>query len=430
MATTMVAATRQPFAPINGSRLQNMTSLKNRQNGMLNPLPQHTFLIHLALASPTKRKAAAFDNDDSENVDPILFLSPKKFKTGFTSSSANDVSKPVNYFLTKAPLSPSPNEFANPLKPVTSPLRRPILPARSPAPRLNTTWTSTSKSSPLSAPAGRSPTRKRIGLLNRRRTNSPYTRVDPPKFPLSSSSTSNTSNSLGFSIDAALSGTIPSYKPRTTAIAAAETDLSSIPLLHTSAPRDGWFFEIHEDTEDELATNLMEHSACTLDISSDEESALRERSDRGKENVPPVDDVSQTSTAIAMQLNGGTWVQSLKERFSREDDACDIDRAPLGEMAPKDFWAEGCNEESVVLVPVDSDTIEEEEKLRPEVPKFDFTPQVALPEVIASVTMADVDALMQKSEHNVAPTAALSEGIEKVEENFAIYESGSEKGDA
>jgi hypothetical protein len=34
MATTMAAA-RQPFAPLNGSRLQNLTSLKNRQNGML-----------------------------------------------------------------------------------------------------------------------------------------------------------------------------------------------------------------------------------------------------------------------------------------------------------------------------------------------------------------------------------------------------------
>jgi hypothetical protein len=34
MASTM-AATRQPFGPVDSSRLQSLTSLKNRQNGML-----------------------------------------------------------------------------------------------------------------------------------------------------------------------------------------------------------------------------------------------------------------------------------------------------------------------------------------------------------------------------------------------------------
>lgn len=30
----MAAVTRQPFAPLDGARLQSLTSLKNRQNGM------------------------------------------------------------------------------------------------------------------------------------------------------------------------------------------------------------------------------------------------------------------------------------------------------------------------------------------------------------------------------------------------------------
>ena len=34
--STMASVTRQPFAPLDGTRLQNLTSLKNRQNGMLN----------------------------------------------------------------------------------------------------------------------------------------------------------------------------------------------------------------------------------------------------------------------------------------------------------------------------------------------------------------------------------------------------------
>lgn len=79
--------------------------------------------------------------------------------------------------------------------------------------------------------------------------------------------------------------------------------LEAIPLLHTSPVRDSWFFEIHEDTPEELATNLMEHSTCTLDLSSDEESRVRERDERGKENVPPQDDVSQTRTAVTSRMD-------------------------------------------------------------------------------------------------------------------------------
>lgn len=337
----------------------------------------------LALTSPTKRKAITFD-DDAENVDPILFLSPKKSKTGIDCSS-NDVAKPINYFLTKAP--PSPNEFSSALKPVASPIRRPVLPARSPAPRINTA--SISKPSPLSAPAGRSPTRKRIGILNRRRTASPFTRIDPPKF------SSKTASGLGFSIDAALSGTIPSYKPRAP-LAAAEPDLSSIPLLHTPAPRDGWFFEIHEDTEEELATNLMEHGACTLDISSDEESARQERSDRGKENVPPSDDVSQTST---QPITAEPSMSSQKQRLRGDIDACEVDRAPLGEMAATDFYAEGCDSDSVILIPADADIIDDEQEEEPIVPSFDFSAEITEPEVGCVVDTADVDELMRKDDH-------------------------------
>lgn len=46
-------------------------------------------------------------------------------------------------------------------------------------------------------------------------------------------------------------------------------------------------------------TNLIHHGACRLDINSDEEMAgrvLQERAEGyNKENVPPADDVSQTS---------------------------------------------------------------------------------------------------------------------------------------
>ncbi|KAH8775971.1 hypothetical protein F5882DRAFT_161952 [Hyaloscypha sp. PMI_1271] len=395
---TQVAAVRQPFAPLNGSRLQNLTSLKNRQNALS------------AFSSPSKRKASAYeaDNDNSENIDPIIFLSPKRSKN--PDGSSKELLKPQNFFLTKAP--PSPNEFSS-LKPVASP-RRPILPARSPAPRLDT-----SRSTPLSAPAGRSPTRKRIGITNRRKTGSPFTRVDPPKFTAPSSGP-------GFSIDAALSGTIPSYTPRERNATASSKE-HPIPLLHQPEAKDSWFFDIHEDTEEELATNLMEHSTCTLDISSDEESRARERDCRGKENVPPPDDISQTRTYLSSSssVEAELSMHEIKARIrasrkKREVDegACDVDRAPLGDLAAEDFYADGCDGESVFLVPAEAS--EEEEQSADCHATFDF-----IADLKGKGKELDVDTLMSKD--GLAPKAKLLEPIEKAEEGFELWESGSAK---
>ncbi|KAI9047289.1 hypothetical protein LZ554_008738 [Drepanopeziza brunnea f. sp. 'monogermtubi'] len=160
-----------------------------------------------SLTPSSKRKAASFEadnsNEDGENIDPAAFLSPKRCKG---ADEEDGGCKPVNYFLTTSPSSPAAAAAKLP------PPRRAILYARSPAnPRLEIGGAGV-KRTPLSAPAGRSPTRKRAGILHRRKTgggSSPFTRVDPPKF--SSSALSSSSLGLGFSIDAALSGTIPGY---------------------------------------------------------------------------------------------------------------------------------------------------------------------------------------------------------------------------
>ncbi|TVY41561.1 hypothetical protein LSUB1_G004568 [Lachnellula subtilissima] len=353
MATTM-AATRQPFAPLNGSRLQNLTSLKNRQNA-----------LPTTLTSPTKRKVQTFEDDNSENIDPIIFLSPKRSK--------------------------NPD-----------------------APRVNT---SISKSTPLSAPAGRSPTRKRIGILNRRRTTAPFTRVEPPKF----ATTPAGSGGLGFSIDAALSGTIPSYKSRQSK-AVPET-------LHEPEVKDSWFFDIHEDTAEELATNLMEHSTCTLDISSDEESAARLKDERGKENVPPLDDISQTRSQLtsvdAVEESMNDIKARIRARRAVAEGAIDVDRSPLGDLAAEEFYAEGCDGESVFIIA--SDEAVEEEGCETEAPgMFDFTPEVD-GKGKGKEVQVDVDALMRKDDFQVAPKAMLLEPIEKADDGFEVWESGSAK---
>lgn len=367
------------------------------------------------LSSPSKRKASAFeaDNDNSENIDPFIFLSPKRSKN--PDGSPKDLLKPQNFFLTKAP--PSPNDFSS-VKPIVSP-RRPILSAHSPAPRLDT-----SRSAPLSAPAGRSPTRKRIGILNRRKTGSPFTRVDPPKF-------SAPSSGLGFSIDAALSGTIPSYTPRErNATASSSKELPiSIPLLHQPEAKDSWFFDIHEDTEEELATNLMEHSTCTLDISSDEENRARERDCRGKENIPPPDDISQTRTSLSSNVDAAELsmhdikarIRASRKKRELEEGAIDIDRAPLGDLAAEDFYAEGCDGESVFLIPAEASEEEEQEQQQEEShPTFDF-----IADLKGKGKELDIDTLMSKD--GVAPKAKLLEPIEKAEDGFELWESGSAK---
>ncbi|PBP23412.1 hypothetical protein BUE80_DR005958 [Diplocarpon rosae] len=414
MATQM-ATTRQPFAPLTSSRLQNITSLKNRQN---------------ALSSPSKRKATTFDSDnDTENIDPVAFLSAKRSKQpdGTYAASSKDVlCKPTNYILTRAP--PSSGFSVKTTQGHTA-HRRPILDARSPLGSRSETKV------PLSAPAGRSPTRKRIGILNRRKTVSPFTRVDPPRF-----SSSPSGIGVGFSIDAALSGTIPSYSSRQDPVAAASvprppTEQLSIPVLHTDAARESWFFEIHEDTEEELATNLMEHGACTLDISSDEESAARERESCGKENVPPGDDVSQTRVAHSTPAASGHLKEASETKRSRKgrvqgENSIELDRAPLGDLAAEDFYAEGCDRSAIVIVAEDERTQDQEQvNVAHEVgvaSTFDITAEAVGKGRGVEVNVC-VETLMAKT--GGAPQARLLEPVDKVEEGWSVWESGSAKGD-
>jgi len=340
-------------------------------------------VLPTTLTSPVKRKAATFEDDDLENIAPV-FDSPKRNK------GQTDTYKSSSHFvLTKAP--PSPHEFTM-CSPKTT---RPIAQPRSPAPKIDTSLSS------LSAPAGRSPTRKRIGILNRRRTSTPFTRVDPPKF-----ATANTE--APFSIAAALSGTIPSYAARQQVPTAPTTSLGA------TEPKASWFFDIHEDTEEEAATNLMEHSTCVLDISSDEESEAK-REIRQKENIPPMDDISQSQTRLPREST-----RSSRRRKELDEGAIDIDRSPLGDLTAEDFYAEGCTASDVFLVEE-----EEEEETKPAC-SFDFT--VERSEVDLKGKGKAVEELMMKSDVAVPEKAALFQPLEKAEENFELWESNSEKG--
>ncbi|KAK1826440.1 hypothetical protein QBC39DRAFT_269121 [Podospora conica] len=383
----MATAVRQPFAPLDGARLQTLTSLKNRQNSIA--------------SAPVKRKAAEVEVDGLENVDPSLFSKRSK-GAGADTSFSKDFFKPASFVLTKAASTPNiAKEILQSTKPAAPTRPRTVLSPKSPAARLNTKLAA----APLTAPAGRSPTRgsKRIGILSRRRTQ----RVDPPSFGLTSSAP--------FSLDAALKGTIPSYSGRSTPASSSHNLLQ--PEMSSS-----WFFDIHEDTPEQEMTNLLQHSTCTLDISSDEESERRARREqiegRDKENVPPADDVSQMSSARAARAAG-----------SFDDMIVEKQRGPLAEMNVADYYAEGCDDSSVIIVPGDdeeAETVIDESEQAPyhDVVVEEQQQQLFSPEAeLADVEAVSVDALMGADDESAK--AALLQPIEGTGESFELWESGS-----
>lgn len=155
------------------------------------------------------------------------------------------------------------------------------------------------------------------------------------------------------------------------------------------------------------------------------------KDERGKENVPPLDDISQTRATItgevAAEESSMTDLKARSRAYRRrreiDDGACDIDRAPLGEMAAEDFYAEGCDGSSVFIIPAESDPAEEEEE-EVEVPlKFDFIAEIKGKGKEIDVDV-DIDALMQKDDFVSAPKAALLEPIEKAEEGLRFGRVG------
>lgn len=123
---------------------------------------------------------------------------------------------------------------------------------------------------------------------------------------------------------------------------------------------NSWFFEIHEDTPEQEAANLMEHSASVLDISSDDDAATKARNEeleRGKENIPPPDFTlsrAQSRGDSSLPLESAGWEAGAGVKMPRlrevKQDAMDEDRKPLGDLPASEFYAEGCDQDSYVVV--------------------------------------------------------------------------------
>ena len=255
-----------------------------------------------------------FDDADSENVDPASFSSPSK------KSRNDDNEKPFKPFT----FGLAPSKSMPPPPSIPSRLKTPIK-ANMSSPR-----------APLTAPAGRSPKRKTLGISKSRRTSAPFSRIDPPF-------TSGTSSSLPFSLDAALSGTFTKSVPKDVGATIQET-----------MPKN-WFFDIYEDTPEEEAANLMEHSTLTLDLSSDEEGGRKLQDDRGKENMPPEDyDAPPASRPVAENATTSPRrvkkVDIIRKKIVKADEMDDDQRAPLCDLETGSFIPEGLDKLSHVVV--------------------------------------------------------------------------------
>lgn len=233
-----------------------------------------------------------------------------------------------------------------------------ILTPRPETPRVNTAIKPTITSSAPAA-AGRSPTKsKRTGILSNRRT-----RLNAPAL--------GSRSRAPLSLAAALNGTLANKKHK------KHVDTAT---LEDSKPKS-WFFDVYEETEaqQDFVVNewTMMQSAGSLDISDDEGKAVT-KDDRGKENVPP-------NEVHSLTIHPSGNAPSTQAATSRKDMMTDEPRTPLGDLNPSDYYADGHDATSIVLVAEDEaepekpTTSDAAQDLNPEAPSPDFNFSAGVP---------------------------------------------------
>lgn len=185
--------------------------------------------------------------------------------------------------------------------------------------------------------------------------------------------------------------------------------------------KSSWFFDIHEDTPEQEMTNLLQHNTCRLDISSDEECGQKLRRDRGdgrgKENIPPADDVSQTSIRRTTTIISEGGMEYEKPRVA------------LGDLNVEDFYADGVDPTEVIIVPGDDDdgTIVDGEQIQPSDEEHDKLSESQ----IAPPVKPDIETTIQEPnepESSEGPcTLVTLEPVEGTGESFELWESSSAK---
>lgn len=274
------------------------------------------------MSKPTlslKRGAPSPELSDSENIDPSVFEASCKRKRGCIE---DDISRAKSIWS---------NGCATPAN------AKPYL-SRSGAVTIVTPQTSAaidvSRVPPVSAPAaaGRSPSRSMGKPVSRRRFAPPMIRgVTSPALSLS----------------AALKGTLAHKKARPVAAKRAAS-------LEDAKPK-AWFFDVFVETEEyqEYKMNewTMTQSSAALDLSDVQDRSLSSNvehvkvvaDDESKENVDP-------NAALGVSAPGIVASNPTVTTVEVKPSSSEGSRTPLGDLNAADYYADGLNATSVVLV--------------------------------------------------------------------------------
>lgn len=147
----------------------------------------------------------------------------------------------------------------------------------------------------------------------------------------------------------------------------------------------------------------MTQNAISLDISDDESKNKAE--DRGKENIDP----NEPSVTVTRSMAAST--SAIKApRVTRKDMMTDEPRTPLGDLNAAEYYGEGLDATSVVLVQEDEDAVPESEAVKAgivekafiktdsvTITKTEFTLNASVNTEEAKMTTAEVGALLMAS---------------------------------
>lgn len=173
-----------------------------------------------------------------------------------------------------------------------------------------------------------------------------------------------------------------------------------------------WDFEIYEDTPEEEASNLMEHSTQSLDLSFDDEITKAQRDDRGKENEAPEGYEPPAASRQASTTNepaspAPTRVKKteiIRRKIVEMDDG---KRSPLSDLETDEFIPEGLTKDAHIVLDESSEKV-----------KLDVQRLFA----VSPVTLVSSDLKKEDSKASkLAITSSLSEQAE-VAESVVIWE--------
>ena len=140
----------------------------------------------------------------------------------------------------------------------------------------------------------------------------------------------------------------------------------------------------------------ISQSATCLDI-SDDEGKSKEQTDRGKENIDPLESSAPVTRSMAAAK---VATQELKQ-----DIVIDDARSPLSDLNPANFYAEGLDATSVVLV--QDDAADEDkgaqphsalEQSPPVAEVSDFTFSAPVPDMATDLDTADIGAVIMEAQ--------------------------------